>query len=351
MTRAIKFLVCSLFVATSLVCYSIVFLPGLRSASSQVPVWRNRWEKGSGWGWIWGGGDEVGALNAMNPQTVVKAFKLVKKGTIYDLGLTYDRASYKAAVHSPGEIISFRTPEGVKRQKDLPFYRGKDALTSAWHSCALFINDNVATQIDGLGHITTGDDNHWYNGYKEADWSGNFGIRKAGAETIPPIVNRGVLIDVAGYKKVATLPPHYAITPQDLQETLKWQGVELEPGDVVLVRTGTASLWGETGSDHQKIAGPDKAGINLAAARWLVEEKGAIMIGGDTSGLEWVPKDSGIALAVHIYLLIEQGVHVGEFHNLEEVSRKKVYQFAYVALTNKIKGTVAGFAMRPVAIE
>ena len=59
----------------------------------------------------------------------------------------------------------------------------------------------MATQIDGLGHITAGDDNHWYNGFKEADWGGNFGIRKCDATTIPPIITRGVLLDVAGARR------------------------------------------------------------------------------------------------------------------------------------------------------
>mgnify|MGYP006149369359 CR=1 FL=1 len=39
---------------------------------------------------------------------------------------------------------------------------------TAWHSSALFMNDNVATQIDSLSHATQGDNNHWYNGFEEA---------------------------------------------------------------------------------------------------------------------------------------------------------------------------------------
>ena len=89
-----------------------------------------------------------------------------------------------------------------------------------WHSCAVIISDNVGTQIDGLGQITAGADNHWYNGFKEADWGGNFGIRKCDATTIPPIITRGVLIDVAGFRKVDALPSHYRITVEDLKATL-----------------------------------------------------------------------------------------------------------------------------------
>ena len=154
-----------------------------------------KWTKGKGWGWVWGKDDEVGALNAMTDASRQAALQLVKQGKVYDLGVPYDRDSFKWPGHSPGEIMTFRTPEGVKRQGDFAVATAESGNTghTRWHSCALFINDNVATQIDGLGHITAGDDNHWYNGFKEADWGGNFGIRKCDATTIPPIITRGVL--------------------------------------------------------------------------------------------------------------------------------------------------------------
>jgi kynurenine formamidase len=127
----------------------------------------------------------------------------------------------------------------------------------------------------------------------------------------------------------------------------------VEPGDIVLIRTGTLRYWGETGADHARIAQHDSAGLTLAGAKWLVERKGAVFVGADTSGVE-VGQDPAlpdVANAVHEYLLIEQGVHLGEFHNLEELSRNRVYRFTYVAMTNRLKGTVAGTALRPIAIE
>jgi hypothetical protein len=103
------------------------------------------WKQGQGWGWIWGKEDEVGSLNAVTPAMVLRAVSLVKQGKIYDLGVTYDRTSYKWPGHSPGEVLSFRTPEGVKRQKDLDFtLPAANPAGLAWHSSALFINDNVA---------------------------------------------------------------------------------------------------------------------------------------------------------------------------------------------------------------
>ena len=162
----------------------------------------------------------------------------------------------------------------------------------------LFISDNVATQIDGLAHITAGLDYHWYNGFKESDWGSDWGPRKCDAPTIPPIIARGVLIDVAAFKKVDALPGHTLISTKDLQDTLAWEGVSLAPGDVVLVRTGTGRFWGEDGADHAKIAEHDSAGPDLEATKWLVEDQGAIMVGSDTSGYEVNPA-AGLARDRH----------------------------------------------------
>jgi kynurenine formamidase len=325
---------------------------GKEKKTAKVKGWKN----GKGWG-PWGKDDEVGALNAMTPGTIKAALKLVKAGKVYDLGVGYDRQSFKWPGHSAAEIIMYRSPEGVKREGD--FKPIVDPVVNkakmGWHSCAVIINDNVGTQIDGLGHVTTGDDNHWYNGYTEAKWGGNFGVRKCDATTIPPIITRGVLIDVAGYRNKPALPSHYAITIDDLKGTLRQQKTKIRPGDTVLIRTGVLRYWGKNGADHDKLQQHDSAGITLKAAQWLVKDQGAILIGADTSGLEHWPDAKKAKKApfipVHRFLLIEQGVHIGEFHFLEDLAKDKVYQFCYVCMTNKIIGTTAGFTLRPIAIK
>ncbi len=330
----------------------------LHSKVSTAATAKPGWVRGKGWGWIWGKNDEVGALNAMTDASRLAALQLAQQGKVYDLGITYDRNSYKWPGHSPGEILTFRNPEGVKRQLDLPF--AKNPTGTAWHSSALFISDNVATQMDGLGHATEGPEcdhriaDHWYNGFKETDHGGNWGIRRCGAEKIPPIVARGVLIDVAGHRNVPALPEGYRIRPQELREVLTAQKSELRVGDAVFIRTGTLRYWGETGNDTKgDIKKHDSAGIDLDSAKWLVEQMGAMLLGSDTSGLEVGPPPAGSKsfMPVHNFLLIEQGVLIAEFHNLEELAKDKAYEFAYVCNVNKIKGTAAGFALRPIAIR
>lgn len=304
----------------------------------------NGWMKGQGWGWIWGREDEIGALNAITPESVLAALQLVKNGRIADLGVTVDRSSFRFSGHAPTEVVCYRTPQGERISgDDLP---GVD--DPRWHSTVIYTGDNVGTHLDGLGHVTVGigTDTHWYNGFKENQFASDFGVRKASADKFPPIVARGVLIDVARYKNLEALPGGYAITPADLRETLAWEKMELRTGDVALIRTGTGRYWGKCGEDHAAIARHDTAGINLETARWLIEECGPILIASDTSTVEVVPYEE----SVHVYLLVQQGVPMGELHYLEQLSEERVYDFMYIATTNKIKGAAAGVAMRPFAI-
>jgi|SRR5208337_246471 len=303
-----------------------------------------KWQKGKGWGWIWGPEDEIGALNAITPESVLAALKLVQKGKVADLGVLVDRNSFRWAGHAPTEVVTYRTPRGERLAGDvLP-----GSNEPHWHSTVIITGDNIGTHLDGLGHVTvgTGEQAHWYNGFREEQWASDFGVCKGGADKYPPIVARGVLVDVAEFKKVEALPNHYAITPEDVQQTLDWEKVELRVGDIVLVRTGTGRFWGEVGADHERLARHDAAGISLETARWLVEQCGSILIGTDTSSCEAVPCEE----MAHVYLLVEQGVPMGELHYLEQLSQERVYEFVYIATTNKLRGIVAGIAMRPFAI-
>ncbi len=311
------------------------------------------WTKGKGYGAVYGKQDQVGALNAITDAAhVLRALRDVKQGQVYDLGVRLDRTSFKWPGHSPTEIMSYRSPDGLRRGKDLkPFVNNPNKV--AFNSCALFISDNLGTQIDGLGHVSHGEDSQIYNGFKIRDVATDFGLLKNDADSIPPIIGRAVMIDVAGWKGVDALPGNFAIGSKELQAALTRQSVDVQPGDIVLIRTGTLRYWGETGADHETLAKFDSAGITLEAAKWLVEQKGAVMIGADTSGLE-VGIDPALpnhVIPVHEYLLLDQGVHILEFHNLEQLARDKVYRFTYIAMTNRLKGTVAGTALRPIAIQ
>ena len=279
---------------------------------------------------------------------------LATRGEVFDLGLTYSRRSFKWPGHSPGEIITFRSPDGIRRMQDPdapPPEQNRDQVY--WHSAAMFISDNVATQIDGLGHITAGPDDHWYNGFKESDWGGDWGPRKCDASTIPPIVARGVLIDVAAFKKVDALPGHTLISTKDLQDTLAWEGVTLARA------TSSWSAPAPPGSGATTAPITPRSPSTTRPAPTSPPPSGS----SRTRGRSWSaripaatrstppPTRPGTIIPVHRYLLVDQGVHLGEFHNLEGLSRAKAYTFCYVATVNKIKGAAAGFALRPLALR
>ena len=333
-----------------------------RSATAQdaPKVTPKKWKKGKGWGWVWGDDDELGNLNELGPELTKKALSLVKEGRVYDLGLRYNRSSYKFAGHNPGEIISFRTPTGMLNQEDLDFVLSEkdNSLNTTFTSNALFISDNVATQIDTLGHIYEGDPPHAYNGHRYEDIQSDWGLLKMGAETIPPIVAPATMIDVAKSVGEDPLPESHAIGPDRLQKALDEQGVDIDPLDVVLVRTGTAGVWRQgdlVGANQEEMAKYDTAGLTVSAAKWLVEEKGALAVGTDTSGVEVLPPkeqlDDGTSFnPVHVYLLVRQGVHILEYQNQERLAEDEVYKFAYVLGVNKIEGTSAGTALRPIGL-
>jgi kynurenine formamidase len=272
------------FGLTAAAAVGLLGVPGTQESAvaqdSPPEVTPKKWEKGKGWGWVWGEDDELGNLNELSPELTLKALSKVKEGNVYDLGLAYDRRSFKFVGHSSGEIMSFRTPEGLllhPGDKELAFVKEDNSLNTTWASNALFISDNVATQIDALGHIYEGDPPHTYNGYRSEDIQGDFGLLKLGADTIPPIVAPATMIDVAASVGKDPLPESFGIGSDHLKEALDKQGVDIDPLDVVLVRTGTGGVWLDgsgVGANNSEVEGPDLAGLTVSGAKWLVEEKG-----------------------------------------------------------------------------
>lgn len=308
---------------------------------SPVPGWR----RGEGWGWIWGTDDTIGALNAMTPDAVKESLGGVRHGRVFDLGLKVDTDSYLSPFHVKTSITSHRTARDFKREL------GLDPDGVSFNTSLIVISDHAGTQIDGLCHAAFGADDHVYNGFASAEIGGDHGLARCSVADMPPIVLTAVLVDVAGFVGVPNLEAGFAIGPDLLSRSLDAQGIDIAAGEAVFVRTGSLRHWGDAGGDHAALAGPDTAGLTLASARWLVEEKGAILIGTDTSTVEVVPPSDGEGFSpVHAYLLVEQGVHMAELHDLEEIAEAGVRRFCYIALTPKLRGTTGGFAMRPLAV-
>ena len=291
-------------------------------------------------------GDEVGALNEMTPASVVAAAKEVKTGKVYDLDPGRFRGMPLWPGHPPYEVITFRTPLGEYNQKDQGWLLEKNDAHIGFISEVMIGCMHTGCHMDSLAHITVGQDNHWYGGFKESKDLGDWGPLKADISTTPPVVTRGVLIDVAAYKGVKMLPAAYCITVADLKGALAKQGTVLKPGDTVLVRTGQLSVW----PDKAEMGKGGGAGLGLEAVKWLAINNKTILMGVDQAAFECDSPDPTNPHPVHQFMLIENGIHIMEFTYLEDLSKDKVYDFMFVVCPLKNKGCT-GSMIRPIAVN
>lgn len=197
------------------------------------------------------------------------------------------------------------------------------------------------THIDAIGHFSRNGCLFGGINAREAA-SGIGGLLKHGIEQTPPILRRGVLLDVASFKDVDALEASHVITADCLEKTAKAEGVELRAGDVVLIRTGWAKHW----DTPAKYVGSGAPGPNLGAAQWLVAHK-ASLTGSDTMGFEFDPGDGGGE--VHGCLLADNGTQIMENLNLEGLAKQRIYSFMFFASPLRIVGATAS-PIRPVAI-
>ena len=193
---------------------------------------------------------------------------------------------------------------------------------------------HTGIHIDALGHVVVGD--HFYNQFSVLDGVGNRGLSRLGIENLPPLVARGVLIDVASYRG-ADLSEGELISAHDLEWSLNRQNVSLRPGDIVLIRTGWSRYYER---ENPRYVGP-APGIGLTAAEWLTKHR-VLMVGSDTMVLEVVPSEMPNApYPVHQHLLVKSGVYILENANLDQIAGADVYEFLCLCLVPKFKGATA----------
>jgi len=206
---------------------------------------------------------------------------------------------------------------------------------------------HTGTHLDALNHISRG--MKMYNGYDAGEITTTFGTSALGAENIPPLVTRGVLLDVAGLKGVENLDKGYAISPKDIDDALARQGVAggIQKGDVALFHTGWGAKWWM--KDNAMLMSGDP-GPGVAAAKYLVD-KGIVAAGSDTVAFEAVPfENPKRAFEVHQVLIVDNGIHIMENLKTEELAKDKVYEFLFVALPLPLKGGT-GSPIHPVAVK
>jgi kynurenine formamidase len=209
----------------------------------------------------------------------------------------------------------------------------------------ILMGGHTGTHLDALSHVS-------FKGklYGDVDaYEAQIGTRfnKLGLETVEPIVTRGVLLDVAGFKNVNTINPPEAITDKILDEVSAAQSVIIKPGDAVLIRSGWSAFWKDSPKyigNNTGVPGPDES-----AARWI-SKQGVGFTGHDSMAYEYLAPGSGHALLpVHTHLLVESGIHIIENMNLDELAALQAYEFLFVCLPLKFVGGT-GSPVRPIAI-
>ncbi len=172
---------------------------------------------------------------------------------------------------------------------------------------------HVGTHIDALSHFAAG--GHWCHGVPAAVHPSGAGTAGCGIETVGPIASRAVLIDVAGWQGVACLDAGTAITAGMLQGAAAAQGVDPEPGDAVLVRTGWERHYATDNARY--VSG--EPGLDEEAARFLSSRRVAA-VGADNMALEVMPfVEPRRAFPVHHHLLAGAGIHIIENLRLESI--------------------------------
>lgn len=315
------------------------------------------WLKENRWG-KYGENDEQGAMNELTPDLILKAISMIKKGKIYDLETTRFKGMPIWSGHCGFDILSYASPSGRRNMTkdpeipiDFNWYEeggmlgpDKDSYHMGLNTELMVTPLHLGTHIDAFCHWTTGEDDHYYNGYTAGKYGTTFGPVKCDISKIPPMIMRGVLLDIAGYKGVEHLEPNYLITAEDCEGCAKWEGVELRHGDAVFLRNGEKWPDGCCGD----------AGLGISAARYLVEEGGAILVGDDMACIDGFHKDGSSSVPghpqpVHHYLLIQNGIHILEFLQLDELAKDKVYEFCLICTPSKIKNAT-GMFVRPIAV-
>ena len=255
------------------------------------------------------------------------AFDALANAKVYDLAQPYFVGMPHHPSHPPF-LYSLVKAHGE--------YLGPAGNSSA--SDAIALGSHVGTHIDALCHFSCGGKLH---GGIAPQQSYAGGQEHYAVDTIPPIVRRGVLLDIAGLHG-GTLPDTFEITPAHLEEAAAKQGVAIQKGDVVLLRTGWAAYFRDPGKFISEVRGPGPA---IGGARWL-SSRGVFAAGSDTVAFEKVPDAS---MPVHVHLLVESGIHIIECLNLEQLAEARVWTFAFVAAPMKIEGAT-GAPVRPLAI-
>jgi len=278
--------------------------------------------------------DLIGAMRHVTPAVILKAARLIAEGKVYTLAHTLE-PMMPQMIDCPDIGVGDRLTVKVGAF-DIP--EAKTRVFSDW----VAFETHSGTHIDALSHWSK--NCRMYGGLDPNVIYAEAGMKHLGLDEVPPMLTRAVLIDAAAYKGTEILLGGTVLQPEDFRGALKSQGVSLDAGDVVLVRTGWARHW-----DEPKKYMAECPGLSRRSAEWIADQH-CVAIGADQWVVDAVPPErTEDRRACHEVCLVERGLHIIENLNLEELGRDKVYQFLFVALAPPLKGGT-GFPAQVLAV-
>ncbi len=284
------------------------------------------------WPSPFGEDDEVGMLNHITDAKRAAALASVREGRLYDLSHTLDER--------------------------VPVFPGRafhqTLVTSAHHANRGGVGDNrvnwitevvsgttqLGTHLDALSHPQIGD--RGYNGWTVSELAEPWGVNRLGAETIPQIVTKGWLVDVAAVRGVEHLEGGDVIGIDDIERALA--GALPEPGDAVLFHTGWSAHWNDS---ETYLSGEPRPGYE--AADWLVEH-GIALTGCDTWSYGPVPAENpDRPFEVPQVLNARHGVFIVENLQTSFLAADRVREFALILTHPKLRGATGAWTS-PIAL-
>lgn len=302
------------------------------------------------WG-LWGADDQVGTLNHVTPDALVRAASVITSGKRFSLALPFDADGPQRGGFGRFNPIHLMFRDGGDIATGTivdDFYGGNDRYCRGTDDLVIMPLQS-GTQWDALSHIIF--DGSMYNGYSPTAVTSKGATRNDIAQAADRIAGRGVLLDLARAKGVDALEDGYPITADDLDACARSQGVEVGKGDFVLVRTGQLQArrgnWGE-------YAGGPAPGMGLASVPWVADHKIA-GLATDTWGMEVLPNETpDVFQPLHCIFLVGMGLYVGEIFDLESLADDCAadgrYEFFFCAPPLPFSRAV-GSPVNPMAIK
>lgn len=266
------------------------------------------------WG-RWGELDQLGTLNFITPDCIVRAAQLIRLGRAISLAIpTAEEMPVNPGrpkvVHSfgyTGADIIAGSPIG----RDLRGFEGSDDY--------IFMPLHSATHWDALAHI------HFHHAMYNGFWGGTVESSTGAGRCQIGLVRdrlhgRGILVDLPRHFGIEYLPQGQAIMPEDLDACLQEQRVDVRSGDILLIRTGNLP-WFYSLSDKTTFWKDGSPGLSNRTVDWLYDHEIAA-VAADNIAVEVVPFEEPyeVGWPLHTRLIRDLGLTIGELWWLEELA-------------------------------